>query len=311
MIPFLKWPGGKRWFVARHAAILPRTFGRYIEPFLGSGAVFFHLNPKRALLADTNRDLIDTFEAVKRDPDGVLYHLRRHHREHGHDHYYHIRAAKMRTDASLAARFIYLNRTCFNGIYRVNLDGTFNVPIGTKTAVLLDTDDFREVARRLAGTKLRTWDFEKTIDRAVSGDLVFADPPYTVRHNNNGFVKYNEKLFTWDDQLRLAAALARAAERGAKVVATNADHHDVRELYPEAVFFHEPTMRYSAIASDRMSRRDYAELILRANCSHEDNDAPHGRQTPAEGRAARQPNHRFTEVPQARRGGRGGRQVRP
>jgi DNA adenine methylase len=108
MVPFLKWPGGKRWFVTRHAALLPATHGRYIEPFLGSGAVYFHLNPRRALLGDTNRELIDTYEAVRRDPDGVLWHLRRHQRDHGRDHYYHTRGAVMRTAATRAARFIYL-----------------------------------------------------------------------------------------------------------------------------------------------------------------------------------------------------------
>jgi len=249
MLPFLKWPGGKRWFVTRHAALVPTTFGRYIEPFLGSGAVYFHLNPKRALLGDTNRELIDTYKVVKRDPDGVLYHLRRHQRDHCRDHYYHIRGAVMRTAATRAARFIYLIRTCFNGIYRVNLDGVFNVPIGTKTAVLLETDDFPKVARRLKGAILRGWDFERLIDKATRGDLVFADPPYTVRHNNNGFVKYNEKLFTWDDQIRLATALTRAAERGAHVVATNADHRDVQNLYPETTFTHDSLKRYSAISS--------------------------------------------------------------
>jgi DNA adenine methylase len=133
MLPFLKWPGGKRWFVTHYADLIPRAFGRYVEPFLGSGAVFFHLKPKKALLADSNSELIETYKAVKHDPDSVLAHLRRHHRDHCHEHYYQVRDAMPRTPTTRAARFIYLNRTCFNGIYRVNLDGTFNVPIGTKT----------------------------------------------------------------------------------------------------------------------------------------------------------------------------------
>jgi DNA adenine methylase len=121
-----------------------------------------------------------------------------------------------------------LNRTCFNGIYRVNLRGAFNVPKGTKSAVVLPTDDFSEAQRLLRRAKLLDGDFEEVIDQAQSGDLVFADPPYTVRHNNNGFIKYNEKLFSWDDQERLARVLTRAAKRGVKVVATNADHREIR-----------------------------------------------------------------------------------
>lgn len=292
VIPFLKWPGGKRWFVARHADLLPRTFGRYVEPFLGSGVVFFHMNPRAALLGDTNRELIETYDAVRRDPDGVLRHLRRHQRAHDHAHYYRVRDAAMRTPATRAARFIYLNRTCFNGIYRVNLDGTFNVPIGTKTAVLLDTDDFRGVARRLAGVVLRAGDFEQSIDQAAAGDLVFADPPYTVRHNNNGFVKYNEKLFTWDDQVRLAAALARAARRGVRVVATNAGHDDVRALYPPAIFACQSVTRYSAISSDCTTRRNYHELVIRANCPPETARAADPRRAAEESRVARQPDRR-------------------
>lgn len=135
MTPFLKWPGGKRWFVACHAHLLPTEYGRYVEPFLGSGAVFFHLQPKRALLSDMNAELIATYKAVKADAADVERLLRAHHRRHTHEHYYAIRDARLRTASTRAARFIYLNRTCFNGIYRVNLDGVFNVPVGTNTAV--------------------------------------------------------------------------------------------------------------------------------------------------------------------------------
>lgn len=311
MLPFLKWPGGKRWFVTRFADSLPHSFGRYIEPFLGSGAVFFHLQPERALLGDRNSELIEAYKAMKRDPEGVLAHLRRHQRDHCHEHYYRIRGAVPRTPATRAARFIYLNRTCFNGIYRVNLDGRFNVPIGTKTAVLLETDDFSGVARLLRRAQLRVSDFEPLIDQAVAGDLVFADPPYTVRHNNNGFVKYNEKLFTWDDQIRLAKALTRAADRGVRVVATNAGHKDIRELYQHDLFTHADVTRYSAISSDRASRRSYQELVIRANCTEEVPRAAQHCHASEQGRTARQPDRRLAEVPPPRRGGRSRRQVGP
>lgn len=266
MLPFLKWPGGKRWFVTQYAHLLPTTFGTYVEPFLGSGAVFFHLEPRKALLGDANEELLATYRAIKRAPAAVVRHLKRHHRDHDTTYYYIVRDARMRTEVTRAARFVYLNRTCFNGIYRVNLEGRFNVPVGTKTAVVLETDDFLATARLLRRATIRGGDFEGLVDAAGRGDLVFADPPYTVRHNNNGFVKYNETLFSWADQERLALALTRAARRGVKVVATNAAHDEVRTLYPSPTFSLTELERYSAISSDSASRRSYRELVVRANC---------------------------------------------
>lgn len=266
MLPFLKWPGGKRWFVTQHAHLLPTKYETYIEPFLGSGAVFFHLEPRKARLGDANADLIATYRAIKKDPTGVERHLRRHHRHHTSNYYYAVRDGDMRNDVTRAARFVYLNRTCFNGIYRVNLEGKFNVPVGTKTAVILDTDDFAATAKLLRRATIRDCDFTELIDTAGSGDLVFADPPYTVRHNNNGFVKYNETLFSWADQERLARTLASAVQRGAKVVATNAAHDEIRALYPQPTFSVVEVERYSAISSDSASRRAYRELVIRANC---------------------------------------------
>jgi len=118
MVPFLKWPGGKRWFVTNYAHWLPTDFGTYVEPFLGSGAAYFHLKPRKALLGDTNEELMATFRAIRDDPAGVRRHLKKHHQWHTSDYYYAVRDACMRTATTRVARFIYLNRTCFNGIYR-------------------------------------------------------------------------------------------------------------------------------------------------------------------------------------------------
>ena len=260
--PFLKWPGGKRWLVADHAGLLPVTYCRYIEPFLGGGSVFFHLRPHRALLGDANSELIEAYGAVKRNWQGVERLLRIHQADHGQDHYYAVRDGTPGSPTERAARFIYLNRTCFNGIYRVNRQGVFNVPKGSKTAVVLPTDDFSGVARLLSRAALRAGDFEELVDAAGPGDLVFADPPYTVRHNFNGFVKYNECLFSWDDQARLAAALARARNRGAAILATNADHATLRGLYARLGFGFRTVTRYSAISATSASRKHFGELVI-------------------------------------------------
>lgn len=265
VVPFLKWPGGKRWFILHHAAVLPRIFGRYFEPFLGAGSVYFHLRPHQATLADVNEELLTTYLAIRDDWEIVAAALRRHQAGHNRDdgYYYKIRATRPTTPAGRAARLIYLNRTCFNGIYRVSLRGEFNVPKGTKSSVILPTDDFRGLAELLQGTELVCSDFESIIDRAGAGDFVFADPPYTIKHNNNGFIKYNEKLFSWQDQERLAAALARARDRDATVVATNAAHVSVKRLYRRHGFSVQSVKRFSSIASASARRDQFEEVIIR------------------------------------------------
>lgn len=262
MVPFLKWPGGKRWFVAHHADLLPKKFNLYIEPFLGSGSVYFYLCPPKALLGDVNSELITTYQGVREDPLQIIKLLKNHQKKHSADYYYAIRDSEPSSLVARAARMIYLNRTCFNGIYRVNKNGIFNVPIGTRTNVLFETDDFSEIASLLSGAELVLADFEKLIDVAKRGDFVFVDPPYTVRHNQNGFIKYNEHLFSWKDQIRLADALVRAKKRGAKILGTNANHESVQELYENRGFKIKTVSRFSAISANSKSRKQFEEIVI-------------------------------------------------
>lgn len=266
--PFLKWPGGKRWFVCNHAELLPSEYGTYIEPFLGAGSVFFHLSPQRAILGDINSDLINSYRAIRKSWREIRVSLRYHQRRHSEDadgYYYEMRDKERGNSITQASRLIYLNRTCFNGIYRVNRRGRFNVPRGTKDAVVIDTDDFESLARLLKRATLIVCDFESLVDRAKTGDFLFCDPPYTVRHNYNGFRKYNEVLFSWADQERLARALRRAALRGVKVLCTNANHDSIHDLYLHQVFDLQAVSRCSTISADTGSRRDFEELVIRAN----------------------------------------------
>ena len=145
--PFLKWAGGKRWLVSEHRHLFPLRFRRYIEPFLGSGAAYFALQPRTALLADINNELIQVYQAVQKDWDKVQSLLRRHQSHHSHEYYYSMRRSNPPSPWGCAARFIYLNRTCWNGLYRVNQLGQFNVPIGNRKSVLLATDDFQSTSR--------------------------------------------------------------------------------------------------------------------------------------------------------------------
>jgi DNA adenine methylase len=258
--PFLRWPGGKRWFTYHYLHLIPAGH-RLIEPFLGSGSVFFRIAPKRSLLSDCNEDLIACFKALKKDWKPVLGLLKRHHKLHSHDYYYEMRASKPTSSAGRAAKFIYLNRTCFNGIYRVNASGEFNTPVGSSKNVVLPEDDFEAVSAALENASIKACDFEDSIDDASKGDVVFADPPYTVRHNTNAFIEYNESLFSWYDQQRLALALRRAKSRGAQVVLTNANHPSVRELYADHFRLH-PVSRFSSIAADPKNRSRFTELVI-------------------------------------------------
>lgn len=265
--PFLKWAGGKRWFVRQYGDLFPAIYNRYFEPFLGGGAVYFHLRPEQAVLNDVNPEVIATYQAIKEHWVGLKRSLAYHQRYHDadDDYYYTVRARTPSTLVQQASRMIYLNRTCFNGIYRVNRQGEFNVPRGSKDSVLMDSDDFKSMSSLLATADLRIGDFEDVINEAGEDDLIFADPPYTVRHNLNGFIKYNEVLFSWADQERLAKALKRAAARGTKIVATNANHHSVRSLYQSWDFLTRSASRFSQISADGASRKNYEELIITCN----------------------------------------------
>lgn len=260
--PFLKWAGGKRWLIKRYLDIFPSFSGRYIEPFLGGGSVFFYLTPDCAILNDINTELIDTYIAIRDDWRKVVEILNYHAKNNSSDYYYTIRSSVPESLVERAARFIYLNRTCFNGIYRVNRKGEFNVPYGgNRKNIIFKGDDFEGVSKLLKKAKLKSCDFEEVINDASSGDLIFVDPPYTVKYGSNSFIKYNEKLFSWDDQVRLSNCLKKASERGAFIISTNAHHKSIIELYENEFEIHF-VCRKSLISANKKFRGDYEELLI-------------------------------------------------
>ena len=260
-VPFLRWAGGKRWLTSSHSSLFPETFERYIEPFLGSGSVYFHLKPKQAILSDLNEELISSYKAIKENWQQVYALLEVHSGLHCSEYYYQVRASTPISSEAKAARFIYLNRTCWNGLYRVNGSGKFNVPIGTQKKALLDTDNFEILSKQFKDVDFLSDDFEVVIDNAKTGDFVFVDPPYTVKHNLNGFIGYNEKIFHWDDQIRLSECLKRANARGCLVMLTNANHSSIKELY-EDDFEIEELSRSSTIAGISSNRGVYEEIVI-------------------------------------------------
>lgn len=259
MRPFLRWAGGKRWLAQKGLTGLP-TGARLIEPFLGGAALFFSRDWDRAVLADINRFLINAYQQLKVDQVALFSLVQEHFDLHTNDRYYEVRSRMESGSIQDAADFIYLNRACFNGLFRVNLAGRFNVPIGTKVYELRDAEEFRIWSQRLQNADIRLADFEETIGACGEGDFIFADPPYTVNHNSNGFIEYNEKIFGWDDQVRLHDCLIRAAERGAEFALTNADHSTVHELYDGWPL--QIVERGSEMASKNSARGKTTEIVV-------------------------------------------------
>ena len=184
---------------------------------------------RRAVLSDRNSDLVSTYSKLRKDPEEIIEVLRRY--KNTEDFYYKVRSKTPRTEAEAAARFLYLNQTSFNGIYRVNLRGEYNVPYGHRTKSFLDATNLKAASRALSKASLICRDFEDCLHDISREDFVFLDPPYTVSHNKNGFIKYNEKLFSLDDQYRLAKFVEGIMDIGAKFVLTNAAHEKVAEIF--------------------------------------------------------------------------------
>jgi DNA adenine methylase len=233
--PFLRWAGGKLWMQKHLEELLPSSFGGYFEPFLGGGSVFIYLASReklneKILLSDINGDLINTFETVRDRTDELINVLSRY--KNQKDFYYKLRAKNEVDSLKKAASFIYFNRTSFNGIYRVNRQGKYNVPYGNKRyKELFDVENIRNVANLLKGVCLKEASFKDVLKYPQKGDFVFLDPPYTVAHENNGFIRYNQNLFSWDDQEDLKNHLFKLNQRGVKYMLTNAYHKSIKELF--------------------------------------------------------------------------------
>jgi DNA adenine methylase len=262
--PFLKWAGGKRLLLPALLPKLPRSgaAARYYEPFLGGGAIFFATEPQSAHLSDMNSELIHTYCAVRDCPEDVIDQLSR--LRNGPEEFYKIRSWRPRTRARRAARFIYLNKTCFNGLYRENLAGEFNVPYGRHRyeTVVCNVEQIQDASRALQGATLRTSDFAAAVSSAKSGDIVYFDPPYITGHRNNGFVEYNAKVFSWSDQHRLRRTAERLVTRGVHVAISNGDHPSIRHLYESDNRFRIHVLRRQSTMASQANRRSARTELL-------------------------------------------------
>ena len=260
--PFLKWPGGKRWLTRTIINTLSsRHFRTYYEPFVGGGAVFFALRPSNAVLTDINDDLINTYYHVKHYPSHLIARLKEI--PVTRQSYYNLRENTTDNALERAVRFLFLNRTAFGGMYRLNKSGKFNVPFGGGGRTpdpLWKRDLIFNASHVLQDSTLIACDFETTISNAGPGDLIYCDPTYTVAHNNNGFIRYNENNFSWLDQQRLAACCKEAVRRGVFIIITNAFHDEVLALFDPPK--HTTVTRYNCLCPDPIHRGSTQEYLF-------------------------------------------------
>lgn len=234
VLPFLRWAGGKSWLLPQLSALLSNLeFKNYYEPFLGSGTSFFALKGNhKSFLSDMNKDLILTYQAIKESPEQVYIALTR--LKNTEEEYYRIRSKKCRTMVTKAARFIYLNQASYNGLYRVNSNGEYNVPYGFRKSLKFDRSRLKNASNFLIkqNAVLSHQDFEDALSNVECSDFVFLDPPYTVSKDaENGFIAYNEKIFSLDDQKRLRRCIDIIKEKNAYYLLTNAHHPTILSIF--------------------------------------------------------------------------------
>jgi DNA adenine methylase len=263
--PFLKWAGGKGRLIEQYQPYFPRRFRHYYEPFLGGGAIFFHVHDRcrQALLADLNEELVNVYRCIRDEVEAVIRLLADHQQHHCRTYYYEVRAqTQLSTAVQRAARLIYLNKTCFNGLYRENSKGHFNVPMGRyKNPKVCDVLTLRQAAVALQHTDLRCEPFTEILRWARrSDDLVYFDPPYHPISTTSNFTGYNRYGFTAKDQQRLQQTFAHLADRGVKVMLSNSDCPFIRELYAD--FYIHEIQASRAINSNAKRRGKISELLI-------------------------------------------------
>jgi len=272
--PFLKWAGGKGKLASRILADAPPTFHRYHEPFLGAGAVFFAFEAAHpglsATLSDANAELIAAFAVVRDHTAAVSCHLAElAERYQAADDdaraalYYAVRSETPADGVASAVRFIFLNKTCYNGLYRVNASGGFNVPHGRYARPrIVDPDALHEAAKALANAELRVQDFDAACDAAEAGDFVYLDPPYQPLSRTSNFTGYTSADFGPADQERLRDAFDRLTRRGVAAILSNSDHQAIRALYEGRGYNIEVVSMSRAINSKPTARRPIGELLI-------------------------------------------------
>ena len=262
--PFVKWAGGKRQLINMLFSNAPESFNTYVEPFIGGGALLLNLMPENAVISDINPELINAYKVVKENTESLLRSLKEHRNEE--DYFYDVRAKdiSLMSDLERASRFIFLNKTCFNGLYRENSKGRFNVPFGRyKNPNIDDRQNLEAVALYLnrAHVDILQQDFKKTAEMAKKGDFVYFDPPYHPTSQTASFTRYAKNDFTSKDQEELAETFRQLAERGCHVMLSNSNVPFIKELYKDFNILEIEATRFINCKADKRGKGLYEVLV--------------------------------------------------
>lgn len=236
--PFLKWAGGKSQLLEQFRELFPddNSYNNYIEPFVGGGAVLFFLQPKNAIISDLNNDLINTYKIIKTNVNELIKILENFQKKHSKEFYLKLREEfnnKKVDNVRKAAILIYLNKTCFNGLYRVNKKGGFNVPFGQHKKFNFKKEHLLKAGHLLQHVKIKHESFEKVLDNAKKGDFIYFDPPYYPVNETSKFTTYTKEAFLEEEQKKLAEIFKKLDKKGCKVMLSNSDTKFIRDLYKD------------------------------------------------------------------------------
>lgn len=265
---FVKWAGGKKQLIEQFKNYFPKEINSYIEPFVGGGAVVFFIiknhSPNEVIISDSNEELINSYETIKNNVKGLIEQLKQYKNTHNKENYYKIRdmqPEKMSNDER-AARFIYLNKSCFNGLYRVNSKGKFNVPIGSsKHPAILMEEDLKEISALLQNVKIKSMPFEEVTNYAKAGNFIYLDPPYYPLKKGKSFTTYTKEAFLEKEQEKLSEVFKELDKKGCKVMLSNSDTDFIKRLYEG--YNIDTVQAARMINSDATKRGKISELVIR------------------------------------------------
>lgn len=271
--PFVKWAGGKRQLIPILNQNLPESFGTYYEPFLGGGALLFHIltdkNGQKCSISDLNSDLVLAYTTIRDRIDALITSLKNHEKNYQKDsesYYYSIRESNPRSEIEKTSRLIFLNRTCFNGLYRVNSKGKFNVPLGKySNPNIVNEENIRAVSHILQSsrTAIKCRDFEAVLRDTKKGDLIYFDPPYQPVSATSNFTSYTTKNFTYDDLTRLAELCLKLDSRGCNVLLSNSDSQEVADIFAKNPWKITRIAANRSINSNSKKRTGHFELLIK------------------------------------------------
>lgn len=273
--PFLKWAGGKRQLLQELRKYIPKKYNFYYEPFIGAGSVLFDLQPKKAVINDINMELVNVYNVVKHDVERLIEDLQKH--ENNKDYFYAIRDLdrqplyKDLSPIERASRVIYLNKTCFNGLFRVNGQGQFNVPFGKyKNPQIINEIVIRAVHNYLHtnDVTILNQDFEMVVKMATKGDFLYFDPPYDPVSDTSSFTGYHIDRFNKNDQIRLRDTFVELDKRGCKVLLSNSATHFIKDIYSD---FHIEIVSAARNINAVASKRGKIEEVLVMNYAPNEN----------------------------------------